>query len=229
MIYRCLSAAFFRPPVSPVPLPLPPHPFFRFYPRYSLASGSALFSPIKTKNSPVKFTYGIASFPSLFALERVLFFVFEFLFNHLDLFVRLCKTICLVKFANYTPGRFTAAVTFGCIVLMTIVSGRPSYVQHTTRIYNFTTYKARAPHTCAGSILLPCWRFEDPVVDSLPRVSLRDRHLTLGSSCPYSHIPQTTAGRARTTKQLYTHFMESDIVFRIAIVHVTDLEAAIDA
>lgn len=32
----------------------------------------------------------------------------------------------------------------------------------------------------------------------------------------------------RTTKQLYTYFMESDIVFRIAIVHATDLETAFD-
>lgn len=43
---------------------------------------------------------------------------------------------------------------------------------------------------------------------------------------PRSYILQTTAGR--TTKQLYTYFMESDIVFRIAIVHGTDLGTAID-
>lgn len=32
----------------------------------------------------------------------------------------------------------------------------------------------------------------------------------------------------RTTKQLYTYFMESNIVFRIAIVHATDFKITID-
>lgn len=43
---------------------------------------------------------------------------------------------------------------------------------------------------------------------------------------PCSHIFQTTVGR--TTKQLYTYFMESNIVFRIAIVHATDFKTTID-
>jgi len=128
-----------------------------------------------------------------------------------------------VSFANYTVASFKALVTFNCFVLMTTVSGnllRGAW----ERIYNFTTYKACALRSSTGQSH-SCRRSENPVVDSSPCSFLLSPYPHNSSSRSYipSHRPVE-----RTVKQLYTYFMESDIVFRIAIVHATNLKASID-
>lgn len=131
------------------------------------------------------------------------------------------RTIHFASFANYMAAHFRALVTFDCFVIMTTVSGnllRGAWA----RIYNFTTYKARTLRSCTGQSH-SCRRFEDSVVDPSPCFF----HLILTIRAPATtsikHRPIE-----RTAKQLYTYFMEPDIVFRIAIVHATDLEIPID-
>lgn len=90
-----------------------------------------------------------------------------------------------------------------------------------TRIYNFTIYKAL--RNCVGqshvvsvqrSGYVPC-----------PGFSPRSRY-PHGWTLAATSFKQWPA--KRMTKQLYTCFMDSDIVFRIAIVHATNFETAID-
>jgi len=92
-------------------------------------------------------------------------------------------------------------------------------------IYSFTTYKARALRNCVGQSRSR-QRFEDPVMDSFP-LSPRNRVILTVRALVTTSFKQRPI--ERTAKQLYTYFMESDIVFRIAIVHVADFETAIDS
>lgn len=130
------------------------------------------------------------------------------------------RTIHFVSFANYTATRFKAPVTFDCFVLMTTVSGNLLRGAR-ARIYNFTTYKARAVRSSTGQSH-SCRRSKDPVVDSSPCSFLppsRPHNSGSRTATSFKHRPIE-----RTAKQLYTRFMVPDIVFRIAIVHATDLD-----
>lgn len=122
----------------------------------------------------------------------------------------------------YDQARLRALITFDCFALMTMASGR-LLCSARERIYSFTTYKARALRNCVGQSLSR-QQFEDPVMDSLP-VSPRDRVILTVRVLVTTSFKQRPI--ERTAKQLYTYFIEFDIVFRIAIVHVVDLETAI--
>lgn len=128
-----------------------------------------------------------------------------------------------MSFVNYTTARFRALVTFDCFILMTMVS-RNLLRGAWTRIYNFTTYKARALRSSTGQSH-SYRRFENPVVDSSPCSFLLPPYPRNSGSLAtsFKHWPIE-----RTAKQLYTYFIEPDIVFRIAIVHAIDLKTPID-
>lgn len=102
------------------------------------------------------------------------------------------RTIHFVSFANYTAARFKAPVTFDCFVLMTTVSGNLLRGAR-ARIYNFTTYKARAVRSSTGQSH-SCRRSKDPVVDS-PPLLLPAATSASQFGLPYSYILQTSADR----------------------------------